>query len=87
VDAGLSPLDALRTTTINVGRYLEDRSVGCLDVGCRADAVFLAANPLHDIRHLAGVHAVLVRGHYLDATARQPRLDTLRTAASRQTPN
>jgi hypothetical protein len=82
--AGLSPLEALRTATLNVGRYLGDAGVGCLDVGCRADAVFLAANPLDDIRHLTKVRAVLVRGHYLAPAAREERLEGLRAAASRQ---
>jgi hypothetical protein len=84
VDAGLSPLDALRTATVNVGRYVQSSAVGCLDVGCRADAVFLASNPLDDIRHVTGVRAVLVGGRYLDEAARQARLDRLRAAASRR---
>ena len=84
VNAGLSPLEALRTATRNVGRYLGDPSVGCLDAGCRADAVFLGANPLEDIRHVSTVRAVLVRGHYLDPGAREERLAGLRREASRR---
>jgi imidazolonepropionase-like amidohydrolase len=84
VVAGLSPLEALRTATHNVGHYLGDATVGCLGVGCRADAVFLAANPLDDIRHPTEVRAVLVRGQYLAAAAREERLEGLRAAASRQ---
>jgi hypothetical protein len=84
VNAGLSPLEALRTATRNVGRYLGDPSVGCLDAGCRADAVFLGANPLDDIRHVSTVRAVLVRGHYLDPGAREERLAGLRREASRR---
>jgi imidazolonepropionase-like amidohydrolase len=80
----LSPLEALRTATRNVGRYLGDPSVGCLDAGCRADAVFLGANPLDNIRHVSTVRAVLVRGHYLDPGAREERLAGLRREASRR---
>jgi hypothetical protein len=82
VDAGLSPLDALRSATVNVGRYLGDRSIGCLDNGCRADVVFLEANPLEDIRHVGRVSAVVVRGQYLDAARRQERLRALRRASA-----
>jgi Amidohydrolase family len=78
VEAGLSPAAALRAATANVGRYLDDRTVGCLDVGCRADAVFLEANPLENIRHVARVQSVLTQGHYLDARAREQRLDDVR---------
>jgi hypothetical protein len=78
VDAGLSPLEALRTATLNVARYLNDRAVGCLEAGCRADAVFLDANPLDDIRHVARIRAVLVGGRYVDPEQRQQRLNTVR---------
>jgi imidazolonepropionase-like amidohydrolase len=51
-EAGLTPLDALRTATLNPARVLgmED-SLGTIEAGKLADLVLLDANPLDDISH------------------------------------
>lgn len=65
-EAGLSPLEALKTATINVARFLGRESTqGAIEVGRRADLVLLAANPLQDIDNIRRVEAVVVRGHLL----------------------
>jgi imidazolonepropionase-like amidohydrolase len=65
-DAGLSPLQALQTATINPARMLgRDQTEGTVEVGKRANVVLLDANPLSDIRHTSMISAVILRGHVL----------------------
>jgi hypothetical protein len=66
VEASLSPLDALRTATINPARYLDrDKVLGSVEYGKYADLVVLDANPLDDIHNVEKVHAVVLNGRYL----------------------
>ncbi len=66
VEAGLTPLDALRTATINPARYLDrDKALGSVEYGKYADLVVLDANPLDDIHNVEKVHAVVLNGRYL----------------------
>jgi imidazolonepropionase-like amidohydrolase len=52
VEAGLTPLEALRTATINPARVLGlADSLGSVEVGKLADLVLLDADPLADIRN------------------------------------
>jgi imidazolonepropionase-like amidohydrolase len=61
--AGFSPLQALQTATINPARFLgREDTQGSIEVGKRADLVLLAANPLLDIRNVAHIESVVVRG-------------------------
>jgi imidazolonepropionase-like amidohydrolase len=71
VSAGLSPLKALQTATLNPARFqgVAD-SLGSIGPGKIADLVLLDANPLDDIRHTTRIAAVFVRGRLLDSTAR-----------------
>jgi imidazolonepropionase-like amidohydrolase len=64
--AGLSPLQALQTATLNPARFLDRESTqGTVAVGKRADLVLLEADPLTDITHTRGIAAVIVRGRLL----------------------
>jgi hypothetical protein len=62
-EAGLTPLEALRTATLNPARVLglED-SLGTIDAGKLADLVLLDANPLADIRNTQQIRAVIADG-------------------------
>jgi imidazolonepropionase-like amidohydrolase len=61
--AGFSPLQALQTATLNPARFLgREGTQGTIDVGKRADLVLLDANPLADIRNVAHIETVVVRG-------------------------
>jgi hypothetical protein len=72
VQAGLTPVQALRTATINPARYFGIQAqAGSVDRGKRADLV--AANPIEDIRNVRKVSAVILRGRLLDRS----RLDRL----------
>ena len=70
VQAGLSPLDALRTATINPARYLDRESVaGSIAPGKEADLVLLDADPTLDIANTRRIHAVMARGTFRDRAA------------------
>lgn len=77
VEAGLSPLQALRTATINPARYQDatDR-FGTVEAGKDADFVLLHANPLADIRNTTTVRAVVTNGRHLDRRALDALLAT-----------
>jgi hypothetical protein len=63
VEAGLTPLEALRTATLNPARVLDlAESMGSIEAGKFADLVLLDANPLEDIRNTQQVRAVVADG-------------------------
>ncbi len=68
VDAGLSPMDALRTATRNPARY-RGEPLPLLAPGRRADLVLLAADPTTDINAVRRVESVILRGRPLDLAA------------------
>jgi len=61
--AGLSPLQALQTATINPAVFLgRTASQGTVEGGKRADLVVLDANPPINIRNVDRINSVVVRG-------------------------
>jgi imidazolonepropionase-like amidohydrolase len=63
VEAGLSPLEALQTATLNPARVLEMAdSLGPIEPGKLADLVLLDANPVEDIRNTQKIRAVVADG-------------------------
>jgi len=62
IEAGLTPLEALRAATRNAADVLGDPSRGSLRPGSRADILLLNANPLEDITALGEPEAVYLRG-------------------------
>ncbi len=81
VRAGLSPLAALRSATIDAARF-SDRAAdhGSIAAGKVGDLVLLDANPLDDIRNTNRIAGVFFNGEYLNRAA----LDELLTFAERQ---
>jgi imidazolonepropionase-like amidohydrolase len=66
VQAGLTPLDALRSATIEPAVYLgAEESIGSIEKGMAADLVLLGADPLADIRNTTKIDGVFVNGRYL----------------------
>ena len=66
VQAGLSPLEALQTATINPAKFLTlADSLGTVEKGKLADLVLLDANPLDDIKNTRKIAAVIINGRYL----------------------
>jgi hypothetical protein len=69
VQAGLSPLEALQTATINPARFLRmSDSLGTVQSGKVADLVLLQADPLADIRNVSRVQAVIRAGVLVPAS-------------------
>jgi imidazolonepropionase-like amidohydrolase len=74
VEAGLSPLDALRAATLDPARVLGMAdSLGTIEPGKLADLVLLDADPLADIRNTRRIRAVVADGRLY----RRAELDSL----------
>lgn len=72
-DAGLPPMDVLRTATATPANYLERDDLGGISPGMMADLVLLDANPLEDIRNTTQITTVIFNGKAID----RERLDRL----------
>jgi len=80
VEAGLTPLEALQTATVNPARVLgKADSLGTIEPGRLADLVLVDANPLEDIRNTQRIRAVVADGQLY----RRADLDQLLAGASR----
>jgi imidazolonepropionase-like amidohydrolase len=67
VQAGLTPLQALQTATLNPAKFLNRLAdLGTVERGKLADLVLLDANPLEDIANTKKIRAVVLAGRYLD---------------------
>ena len=83
VKAGLTPMEALRTATVNPARFLKaEDSLGTIEPGKLADLVLLDANPLDDIKNTTRIRAVVVNGRYLDRGALDALLEEAEKAAN-----
>ena len=81
VEAGLTPLQALQTATLNAARFSGSaKHSGQIAVGFDADVVLLANNPLTDIEALRQVQGLVIAGQWYD----QHRLNELQQFASAQ---
>jgi imidazolonepropionase-like amidohydrolase len=87
VGAGLSPMEALRTATINPARYLgQQQTKGTVAAGSDADLVLLDADPLSDIANTRRINAVVVRGRLLDRAELDKMLSEAELRASNEKP-
>lgn len=77
VDSGLTPYEALKTGTVNVGKYLKLDDVGTIRVGAVADLVLIDGNPLKDISNTKKIQGVMVRGKWLSKTELEAGLKKL----------
>jgi len=84
VAAGLTPQQALRTATVNPGRFLKRTDLdGRIGVRRKADLVVLDANPLHDISATRAIHAVIANGRLFDRVALDALLRDVQDRAQR----
>ena len=84
-DLGLSPADVLERTTRLSARFLGIAdSVGTIEPGRIADLVLLDADPLADIRNVARISAVVVRGEPSDRAALDALLAAVEAAGDRR---
>jgi imidazolonepropionase-like amidohydrolase len=80
VEAGLAPLEALRTATLNPARYFGKTSeFGAVAPGMVADLVLIDGDPLADIRNARRISGVVANGRYLD----RPALDRMLATAEK----
>ena len=73
VDAGLTPFQALRTGTANIGTYFGTTD-GVVAQGQRADLLLLDANPLADITNSSRIAGVMYNGRWLSKEEIDKRL-------------
>jgi len=74
VEAGLTPLQALQTATINPAKFLKkERDLGSIAAGKFADIVILNSNPLENINNTMAIDSVILKGRVYD----RARLDRM----------
>ncbi len=84
VHAGLTPLEALRSATLNPARFLGGTdSLGSVTRGKVADLVLLEWNPLADITALRGVRGVVAGGRYYSRADLDRRLGEVQALLAR----
>src|SRR5271163_35423 len=83
VQAGLTPLQALQTATLNPAKFMNRLAdLGTVERGKLADLVLLDANPLEDIANTKKIRAVVLAGRYLDRTEIDRMLKGVEKAAA-----
>jgi imidazolonepropionase-like amidohydrolase len=66
VDVGLTPYEALRTSTTAPFEYLDEAGgAGTIQVGKHTDLLLVDANPLSDISATSKIAGVLIRGRWI----------------------
>ena len=81
VEAGLTPYEALRTGTVNVGEYLGEEGItGRIAPGYRADLILLSTNPLMSIPFHERIEGVVSAGKYYDRASLDGLLERMRNA-------
>lgn len=78
VDAGLTPLQALQTGTINVAKFFQEPDRGTIAVGQVADLLLLAENPLQDIHNSTTILGVSRNGEWYNQADLDQRLADIR---------
>ncbi len=72
VEAGFSPIEALRTATLNPAIFLgKEKEFGTVKKGKVADLVLLDADPLVNINNTRRIAGVVVNGRYLSKESLQ----------------
>lgn len=67
VQAGLTPLEAIKTATVNPAKYFNlQHELGLVQEGMWADMVLLDANPIENIANTKSINAVVKNGKYFN---------------------
>jgi imidazolonepropionase-like amidohydrolase len=82
VGAGLTPLEALETATLNAAEFLVRKDAGKISQGNLADMVLLDADPTKDIGNSEKISAVILRGRFLARGDLDRMLSQARAAAA-----
>lgn len=84
VKAGLTPYEALRTSTTRPFEYLgEADTAGTIAPGKRSDLILVDGNPLENVAGASKVSGVLVRGRWLGADEIRARMTQIATSTGR----
>src|SRR6185436_18382493 len=84
VGAGLSPMEALQTATLNPARYLgKEKDLGTIEKGKIADLVLLDASPLENIGNTRKIDAVVAGGKLHPKAELQKMLADVEALASK----
>jgi len=82
VEAGLSPLEALRSATFEPARFLDlEGQAGVIRPGARADIVLLRKNPLQNIGAVRDIETVILAGAVYDREDLETLLAGVESAA------
>lgn len=65
VDAGLTPYEALKTGTVNVGKFLNREDLGIIKTGAVSDLLLVNGNPLEDINQTKNIEGVMLGNLWL----------------------
>src|SRR5271156_853571 len=85
VEAGLSPLAALKAATRNAAQFVGQlNSRGTIEAGKTADLVLLDKDPLADINNTRSIQAVVLNGRLFQRAALDGMLAKAQTLASRE---
>jgi amidohydrolase family protein len=85
VRAGMPPMSALQSATINPARFLgRQKEMGTIERGKIADLVLLDANPLADIGNTKKINAVVLGGKLYSRGSLDKMLAQVETLASRK---
>lgn len=75
MNAGLSPLEAIQTGTINPAKFFNmEGQFGEVIEGASADLILLDSNPLENIKNLKNPAGVMVRGRWLNRETIESKL-------------
>ncbi|UJP63637.1 amidohydrolase family protein [Mongoliitalea daihaiensis] len=62
VQAGMTPLQAIQTATLNPAKVMNNDRIGSVEKGRLASLVLLNSNPLEDINAVRDIESVILRG-------------------------
>ncbi len=82
-EAGLTPYDALRTGTYNVGRFMKRDDIGMIRVGARADLLLLDDNPLISIDNTKKIAGVMSEGRWYSRAFLDQQLDEVKSTLNK----
>src|SRR6516225_620494 len=85
VQAGLTPMQALQTATLNPARFMgRQADLGTIEAGKLGDLVLLDGNPLEDISNTQRINAVIYRGHLFPKASLDTMLNEVKALASKK---
>ena len=82
VSAGLTPLEAIQTATLNPAEFLASVNSGKIAAGYRADMVLLDGDPTKEIRNTEKIAAVFLLGKFLGRAELDAMLSKAGSAAA-----